>query len=185
MRGALLPDTEKYKLRGPLSQAFGLEKIWAFFHPTICLLSSSVEFPLNQPVVGFCGCVRKTVSIHLSLREGGKSGFFLAASSKEMVCFPWVSDCSGPVECKHAVMCGVALDAVDPLQAISGPWGLRFDSTVLSLCSVFHPLKFPLSSPPLPWWNWHFSVSSILSRILEAQLFLPDGNLWLWHEESK
>lgn len=37
------------------------ENMSLFFQPSICLLSSSVEFPLNQPVVGFYGCVRKTV----------------------------------------------------------------------------------------------------------------------------
>lgn len=40
--------------------------------------------------------------------------------------FPPVSDCSRAVECKHALMCGAALDTVDTAQAISAHevWGL-------------------------------------------------------------
>lgn len=111
-----------------------------FFQPSICLLSSSVKFPLNQPVVGFYGCVRKTVWMHFSLWKGRPTGFsFWLQAQRRCFVFAWVSDCSRPVECKHAVTCRVALDSVDPLQAISGPWGLRFDSTVLSLCFVFLP----------------------------------------------
>lgn len=32
--------------------------------------------------------------------------------------FPAVSDCSRPAECKHAVMCGAALETVDTARAI-------------------------------------------------------------------
>lgn len=160
MRGALLARHWETQLKRSTFPSLGLEKIWAFFHPTICLLSSSVEFPLNLLLDSAAVWERRSEYVPHCDWEG--QVFFLAASSKEMVCFPWVSDCSGPVECKHAGMCEVALDTVDPLQPISGPWGLRFDSTGLPLCSVFQALKFPLSSPPLPRWNWHFTVSSIL-----------------------
>lgn len=185
MRGALLARHWEIQAKRSTFPSLWFGENMSLFPPHNL---STVIFCWVSPQPTCCWILRlcEKDGLNTSLAVKGRDKWlFLATSSKEMVCFPWVSDCSGPVECKHAVMCGVALDAVDPLQAISGPWGLRFDSTVLSLCSVFHPLKFPLSSPPLPWWNWHFSVSSILSWILEAQLFLPDGNLWLWHEKSK
>lgn len=135
-----------------------------FFQPLICLLSSSAEFPLNQPVVGLCGCVRKTVWMRLSLWKGGTTGFFWLQAQSRCFVFAWVSDCSRPVEGKHAVTFRVALITVDPWQAISDPRGLRFDSTVLSLCFVFfYPLQFPLSFPLLQGWDWYFTLSCTLS----------------------
>lgn len=92
----------------------------------------------------------------LTVKGRDKWLFFWLQAQRRWFVFPWVSDCSRPAECKHAVTYGESLDTVDPLQAISCPWGLRFDSSVLHLCSGFHPLNSP--TPP----NCHCEIFYLL-----------------------
>lgn len=49
----------------------------------------------------------------------GEVAFSWPPAQRRGLVFPPVSDCSRAVECKHALMCGAALDTVDTAQAIS------------------------------------------------------------------
>lgn len=120
---------------------------------------------LNQPVVGFCGCVRETVWISLSLREGGRSGFSWPWAQRRGLVFPAVSDCSRQAECKHTLMCGAALDTADTAQAIStGPQGLRFGPTDCPFVLFFTPLNSHPLSLLQAVWNWYFSSYSVCHK---------------------
>lgn len=125
----------------PRSHAFGLAKIWTFFHPTICLLFIFCwvsNLLLDSAAVGG----RRSEYLSRCEREGEVAFSWPRAQRRGLV-FPAVSDCSGPAECKHALMCGAALDTEDTAQTISAH-ELRPDR--LSLCSAFPSLKFPPTS---------------------------------------
>lgn len=127
------------------SLCFGSEKIWTFSAPAICLLSSSLtNLLLDQAAVG----ERRSESLSRCVREAEVAFSWLRAQRRGLV-FPAVSDCSRPVECKHALMCGAALDTADTAQAHLRP--MRFE--VLAWPIV--PLFLFFSPPPPLLFNSH------------------------------
>lgn len=75
--------------------------------------------------------------------RAGEVAFSWPRAQRRGLVFPAVSDCSGPAECKHALMCGAALDSADAAQAISAH-ELRPDRS-----APFVLLSTPLISHPL------------------------------------
>ncbi len=113
------------------SLSFGAEKIWTFSAPQFV----SCHLPLSFPSPTCCWILRlwerNGLSISLSLPrcEGeAEVAFSWLWAQRRGLVFPAVSDCSRPAECKHALMCGVAMDTADTAQAISAHevWGLAW-----------------------------------------------------------
>lgn len=71
-----------------MSDAWSLRVKHNLFPPrSFSLVLVSIQFFLGELVFGLRGCGRRTVWISPSLQEAGRSGFFLAASSKKKACF--------------------------------------------------------------------------------------------------
>lgn len=113
-----------------------------------------------------CAAVGEGQSEYLLLcKKQAEVAFSWLRAQRKRLVFPAVSDCSRPAECKHALMCGAALDAADAAQAISAHevWGLAWPSVPLfsfSLLLNSHPLSQAPYSPPRAAWNWYFTTPS-------------------------